>query len=117
VIIEDVIKEEKERKGGGSIMSTLGNPFDLAYEVITDEAEFAVFSEQIYERVCSTLDEEGITCFENIIENKTREEYVNVFISLLQLVGNGRVNVWQDIFFGEIFIRLEENGTESEEAG
>lgn len=115
VIIEDVIKEEKTKKGGHGIMAALGNPFDLAYEVITDEAEFAVFSEQLLEKINSTLDGEGLTCFSNIIENRTRDEYVNVFISLLQLAEHGRVRVWQDEFFGEIFIRLVED--EPEEAG
>lgn len=63
----------------------------------------------IYETVKKNADNEGLTNFSTIIESNEPEEKVSKFFPLLYLMNDNKINLWQDDFFGEIFIALIEN--------
>ncbi|MCD6229700.1 MAG: segregation/condensation protein A [Candidatus Diapherotrites archaeon] len=63
----------------------------------------------IYETVKKNVDNEGLTNFSTIIESNEPEEKVSKFFPLLYLMNDNKINLWQDDFFGEIFIALIEN--------
>lgn len=109
-IIEDVIKEEKTRVDTRSILGTLGDPFDLAYDVISSVEEFNALADGVMDRIIGTLDKDGLTMFTSIVQEQTREEYTNVILSLLHLSMNNKISIWQDECFKEIFIKVREDG-------
>ncbi len=53
-------------------------------------------------------DSQGLVLFSHLANGAvTSNEIINLFIPLLFLANNGQVGLWQDEFWGEIFIRLE----------
>ncbi|MCK4883485.1 MAG: segregation/condensation protein A, partial [Candidatus Diapherotrites archaeon] len=63
----------------------------------------------LYNLVKENLDSEGLTNFSTILESNEPEEKVSKFFPLLYLMNENKVNLWQDDFFGEIFISIIEN--------
>ena len=59
-------------------------------------------------------DVEGLVLFSRLIKDKGTTELIGTFVALLFLNNEGKVNMWQDDFFGEIFIALTQNGENGE---
>lgn len=51
-------------------------------------------------------DVEGLVLFSRLVKDKGATELIGTFVALLFLNNEGKVNMWQDDFFGEIFIAL-----------
>jgi len=74
--------------------------------------------EEVYNKVRSELDSEGLAMFSNVTSGKEPMEVILTLLPLLHLVQDGRLSIFQEQFFGEIFIRVrEETKKESEKAG
>ena len=58
------------------------------------------------ERIKSSADSEGMVTFSSLLNDGTREDVVHELLPLLFLANNGTVRIFQEKFFGEIFIQL-----------
>jgi len=65
--------------------------------------------EKVYRSISKKADSQGLVLFSRLIsEGDTPEGIVRTFIPCLFLTTKGRINMWQDIFFGEIFLSVNE---------
>jgi segregation and condensation protein A len=62
----------------------------------------------VYARILENADEQGLVLFSSIIDENNIIEVVTTFLCLLFLAAKDRVRLWQESFFGEIFIALPE---------
>ncbi|MCX6769187.1 MAG: ScpA family protein [Candidatus Micrarchaeota archaeon] len=65
--------------------------------------------EEIYKRVVSGRDSEGLATFTGILTEKTPYEVIATLMPVLHLVQDRRLSIFQEEFFGEIFIRVKES--------
>ena len=73
---------------------------------------------EIYERVLEEKDSEGLATFSSILKEKNPLEIIMTLIPILHLVQDGNLSIFQEKFFGEIFIRVRENNhSEADEKG
>ncbi len=63
---------------------------------------------EVYERVLAEKDSEGLATFSGILREKTPVEVVSTLLPLLHLVQDRKLSIFQEKFFGEIFIRVKE---------
>jgi segregation and condensation protein A len=69
----------------------------------------------VFKKISERADSQGLVMFTALLDEKTPLEMVNCFIPLLFLVNKGKVNAWQEEWFGEIFISLMKEAEESKE--
>lgn len=60
----------------------------------------------LFKRINSLVDSEGLVRFSELVEKKDRQGIVYTLLPLLFLANDGKVNMAQDPFFGEIFISV-----------
>lgn len=63
--------------------------------------------EETYLLIQKKADSQGITRFSQLITEKNPVEMVDVFIPMLFLTNKGKINIWQEEFWREIFIALQ----------
>jgi segregation and condensation protein A len=61
--------------------------------------------EDVYNKVVGGLDSEGLATFTGILDDKTPYGVIMTLLPLLHLVQDRRLSIFQEQFFGEIFIR------------
>ncbi len=69
----------------------------------------------VFKKISERADSQGLVMFTALLDEKTPLEMVNCFIPLLFLVNKGKVNAWQEEWFGEIFISLMKEMEEQKE--
>ncbi len=73
---------------------------------------------EVYGRVLAEKDSEGLATFSSLLREGTSEEIIYTLLPMLHLVQDRKLTVFQEKFFGEIFIRVqEESGKVKGEAG
>src|SRR3989344_5485961 len=61
--------------------------------------------DRVYKVIEKNADSQGMIIFSRLLrETDTPQEIVRTFIPCLFLTNRGKINMWQDVFFGEIFI-------------
>jgi len=63
---------------------------------------------EVYGRVLEEKDDTGLATFSSILTEKTPLETVLTLLPLLHLVQDKKLSIFQEKFFGEIFIRVKE---------
>lgn len=63
--------------------------------------------EHVFECIKQNLDKEGWTTFSELLETKKVDEIIYTLLSLLHLWQKRLIDLKQDTFFGEIFIRID----------
>jgi len=71
----------------------------------------------VFKKISERADSQGLVMFTALLDEKTPLEMVNCFIPLLFLVNKGKVNAWQEEWFGEIFISLMKEAENEEKEG
>jgi len=101
--IEEILEKTKQRK---SILrdKELMPDFNLEF----NKGGAAEQVEAVLARIKERVDSQGLVTFSALLEKKTPMAMVNCFIPVLFLVNKGRINAWQDEWFGEIFVNLIE---------
>ncbi len=64
--------------------------------------------DKVFAKIKEKVDSQGLVSFTDLLEEQTPLAMVYCFVPLLFLVNNGKVNAWQEEWFGEIFISLME---------
>ncbi len=62
---------------------------------------------EVYERVLQEKDSEGLATFSRIVNDGTPVQVVATLLPLLHLVQDRKLSIFQEKFFGEIFIRVK----------
>ncbi|MFH1696460.1 MAG: ScpA family protein [Candidatus Diapherotrites archaeon] len=72
--------------------------------------------DEVYALVKGSVDKEGLVLFSQLAKGRSRPmDVIMVFLPVLFLANKGRLEIWQDEFFGEIFVSLvKEKGAEKE---
>ena len=70
--------------------------------------------EEVYRRVLSTKDSEGLTTFSGILHSTDAKEIITTLLPVLHLVQDRKITIFQEKFFGEIFIRAREGNGKAE---
>ncbi len=60
--------------------------------------------QEIYELAQHYSDETGLVRFSVMVHGKSTSEIIELFLALLFLVNDGKLNAWQEELFGEIFV-------------
>jgi len=98
--IGEILEKTKSRK---SILHEKDLPeFNITYNKDNDAQSI----ERVFEKIKQRADSQGLVMFTQLLDEKTVLEMVNNFMPLLFLVNKGRVNAWQEEWFGEIFISI-----------
>jgi len=62
---------------------------------------------KVFNLIQKNSDSEGLILFSRLVnENSSNKSIVRTFIPCLFLTNNGKINMWQDDFFGEIFLSI-----------
>ncbi len=64
--------------------------------------------DKVFAKIKEKVDSQGLVSFTDLLEEQTPLAMVYCFVPLLFLVNSGKVNAWQEEWFGEIFISLME---------
>jgi len=98
--IGEILEKTKSRK---SILHEKDLPeFNITFNKDNDAQSI----ERVFEKIKQRADSQGLVMFTQLLDEKTVLEMVNNFMPLLFLVNKGRVNAWQEEWFGEIFISI-----------
>jgi len=103
--VEDVF--ERERKRADRPPEVLLPP---AIEIRLAEFNLDAEVEGLQKKIAGRQDNEGLVLFSALLDEPTRHSVVYTFLPLLFLAQRGEVDMKQDPFFGEIFIRSLHKG-------
>ena len=107
--IEKMLQQSKKKKDK-SFFGRERTKFEIPLQDFKIDEAMA----KIYGLIKKNADSQGLVLFSTIIKaNSTTESVVRTFIPCLFLTNKGKINMWQDDFFGEIFLSLNktpENG-------
>ena len=64
--------------------------------------------DSVYKKITKNADSEGLILFSQLVKSKNGDvtNIVRTFLPCLFLTNKGKINMWQDEFFGEIFLSL-----------
>jgi len=62
---------------------------------------------QLLARCAELADSEGLVLFSALIRNTSRQEIIQTLMPLLHLTQDGKLNIFQEKLFGEIFVQLK----------
>lgn len=60
----------------------------------------------VLEEIQKKADSNGLVLFSSLVEGKNPSQIVDTFMPCLFLANKGKINMWQDEFFGEIMISI-----------
>ena len=66
--------------------------------------------DKVFAKIKEKADSQGLVAFTDLLEEQTPLAMVYCFVPLLFLVNSGKVNAWQEEWFGEIFISILKEG-------
>ncbi|MFH0714237.1 MAG: segregation/condensation protein A [Candidatus Diapherotrites archaeon] len=98
--IETILQKSKRKDLLGKSLKNI----DFMIPATTLDIEAA--QEEVLKAIANNLDSTGLCRFSSITLGKPVPKIVDSFIALLFLTNKGKINAWQDEWFGEIFISL-----------
>lgn len=105
--IEEILEKTRSKAGArlfGSDVPEFKIPFS--------EKNIEQKTREIWQRIQERVDSTGIVRFSHLLNEKTSMEMVSVFVPLLFLANREKIVLFQEEFWGEIFVSL--NGHSSE---
>jgi segregation and condensation protein A len=76
------------------------------FQINMNEKDIDALIEETFNSVKEKVDSYGLVTFSQLIKNKDLEGVIKTFVPLLFLQKNGKVQLFQEEFFGEIFVKL-----------
>ncbi len=108
--IEAVIAKTKKKSSATKAVEEVALPMPQ----ITEQ-DLSSKIEELYGKIIANADEQGLVLFSDIVKAEKPLEVVTAFICLLFLAAKQRINLWQESFFGEIFIAVGNNEADEED--
>ena len=107
--IERMLQTAKKQKDRNILRER--TKFTLPYSDFQIEKEM----ERVFKAIQKGADSQGLIIFSRLVKDgDTAQSVVRTFIPCLFLTNKGRINMWQDVFFGEIFISLSNSSKPKE---
>lgn len=104
--MEKVFEEQKKRE---QISQKVSIPSVINIQL--PEFNIEQRMEDVYKRVLAEKDSEGLATFTSILRKREPLEVITTLLPVLHLVQDRKLTIFQEKFFGEIFIRVrEKNG-------
>jgi len=99
--LEEVFEDQKRRE-------ELKNKPVIPEKMIVTLPEFDIErqTEEVYKRIKATADSQGLATLSSILKDDSAQEKVFTLLPLLFLAQAGKINIFQEKFFGEIFVQL-----------
>jgi len=111
--VENVINKEKNKAAKKRIKIERIVPKTLL-EIVTESPEsFERELKKVFKKIQKDANGESLSMFSNLIENKTSEGVLSLLLPVLHLANKGKIAIWQEEIFGEIFINLLDDTYES----
>ncbi len=96
--LEEVFEEQRRKQEKPVIKEKM--VIDIPQYDITQRMK------EIYERVEKCSDSKGLVTFSSLLKERSRKEIIYTLLPVLHLAQDGKLSVFQEKFFGEIFIQL-----------
>jgi len=101
--IEKMLEKSKKKKG--VLVRDVEKP---EFQIPITEFDISERIEEILSLIKEKSDSQGLLLFSNLVEGQGIVQIVDTFIPCLFLTNKGTINMWQEDFFGEIFISLNQ---------
>ena len=98
--IEEIMKIQQHVK------KTIQPAQQNVFQINMNEKDIDTLIEETFNSVKEKVDSYGLVTFSQLIKNKDLEGVIKTFVPLLFLQKNGKVQLFQEEFFGEIFVKL-----------
>jgi segregation and condensation protein A len=98
--IEEIMKIQQH------IKKTIQPIQQNVFQINMNEKDIDTLIEETFNSVKEKVDSYGLVTFSQLIKNKDLEGVIKTFVPLLFLQKNGKVWLFQEEFFGEIFVKL-----------
>ncbi len=109
--IEDVMAKEIKKRSKGANRPRLDiNPLTVLKDSFFDGEKLDETKKLVMLSLNENKDEYGLVMFSDILPNNNRMTVVEVLLALLHLANEGKVFLWQENFFDDIMIKVNENG-------
>lgn len=106
--IETVLEKTKKAEFRKTARELPKFTIPFSQENLNEKIEF------VLSKILERADSQGLVIFSRLIDSKDSTEIINTFIPLLFLVDKGKVNAWQDEFWGEIFVQIIQQQLENQ---
>ncbi len=105
--IEQMLKNAKKKKD-----NRLRDRSRTKFVIPASDFQIDKEMERVYSRIVKKVDSQGLVTFSRLVSEKDSVvSIVRTFIPCLFLTNKGKINMWQEDFFGEIFICLTNQNT------
>lgn len=101
--VEKVMDKERRR---AIKKQRLEIPTELVNIAFEEQEEFEKMLDIVYKRVLANADSNKMTMFSRIVTGKTKTDTIMTLIPLLHLATHGKIGIFQEKIFDEIFIVL-----------
>jgi len=105
--VEDIMVKEKKKAERQSRVLERIVP-DSLLEMAVGSENFDIKLKEALEEVKRNVDQENLVLFSDLLEEKNAAEVIEHLIPLLFLANDGKIALWQEKAFSEIFINLLE---------
>jgi segregation and condensation protein A len=105
--MEDIMSKEKKKAERQNRLLDRIIP-DSLLEMAANSEDFEKKLKESLEDIKKNIDEENLVLFSDLLENRTSADIINCLIPVLHLANDGKIAIWQEKAFGEIFIHLLE---------
>ena len=99
--IEKIVEKTKKKQ------MKFAEKGELTFNIPYSEQNIEEKIKEVYNLVKESVDSEGLVLFSALLKEGTSEEMIKIFIPLILLASDEKLNVWQEEFFGEIFISIK----------
>ncbi|MFA5246631.1 MAG: segregation/condensation protein A [Candidatus Micrarchaeia archaeon] len=107
VTLDELMNAVEQVMGAGRIRPrSHAAPVELTVELPKEDMHEIIA--RFYLKACSLKDSEGVLTYSSMLSKKHADEISKNMLPLLHLVQEGRLLMWQDELFGEIFIKYVE---------
>ena len=105
--VEDIMVKEKKKAEHQSRVLERIIP-DSLLEMAVGSENFDIKLKEALEEVKRNVDQENLVLFSDLLEEKNAAEVIDHLVPLLFLANDGKIALWQETAFSEIFINLLE---------
>lgn len=95
-----------EKNQGDLSKRALGSKEIIEFKLPFSDYDIDKLTEQIFQEIKQKADSTGLLVFSKLVETKSLIATIESFIACLFLANKNKINIWQEQFFGEIFISV-----------
>ena len=102
------IEKMLEKHKGGFEKRPFGDKEVIEFKLPSLDYDIESHLDDVLSDIKNKADSQGFLVFSRLVESKKPFEIINYFLACLFLANKGNINIWQEEFFGEIFLSLSD---------